>query len=294
MKKTMRIALLALLPAVVLALTAGCGGVGAGGAFDAQSEIAVVSREDGSGTRGAFAALFGVEAKGGGGSKKDRTTKEAVIAKQTDVMMAIVGGDKYAIGYISLGSMNDMIKAVSIDGVAPGAAQVKDGSYAVSRPFHIATKGAPSGPVQDFIAFVLSAEGQGVVAENYVAIKDSAPAYAGGKPAGKIVVAGSSSVSPVMEKLKEAYREINPNATIEIQQSDSSAGITGAIDGTCDIAMSSRDLTDGERTKLTQTQIAIDGIAVVVNKSNPVTDLTKDQVKSIYTGAVTKWSDVAG
>jgi len=292
MRKMKRIAFCALLPAIVLSLATGCGGAGASGGFDAQKEIGVVSREDGSGTRGAFVEFFGVEVKGADGSKKDKTTDEAVIAKQTDVMVAIVGGDEYAIGYISLGSMNNMVKAVSIEGVAPSAARVKDGSYIVSRPFNIATKGEASGLVKDFIAFILSAEGQGVVAESYVTVDDHAAAYAGEKPDGKIVVAGSSSVSPVMEKLKEAYLEANPNATVEIQQSDSSAGITGAIDGTCDIAMSSRNLKDEELAKLAQTQIALDGIAVIVNNKNPVTNLTKDQVKSIYTGAAVKWSDV--
>ena len=261
-------------------------------AFDTAKAISVVSREDGSGTRGAFIELFGIEVKGDDGSKKDTTTKEAVIAKQTDVMMQNIASDKYAIGYISLGSLSDMVKAVKIDGVEATAANVKNGSYLVARPFNIATKGQPAGLAGDFIDFILSADGQAVVGASYIAIADGAPAYAGEKPAGKIVVAGSSSVTPVMEKLKEAYLKVNPGAVIEIQQSDSSAGMTGAMDGTCDIGMASRELKDSELAQLTATQIALDGIAVIVNNGNPVAGLSSAQVKSIFTGEAVKWSDV--
>ena len=261
-------------------------------AFDMAKAISVVSREDGSGTRGAFIELFGIEVKGDDGSKKDTTTKEAVIAKQTDVMMQNIASDKYAIGYISLGSLSDMVKAVKIDGVEATAANVKNGSYLVARPFNIATKGQPAGLAGDFIDFILSADGQAVVGASYIAIADGAPAYAGEKPAGKIVVAGSSSVTPVMEKLKEAYLKVNPGAVIEIQQSDSSAGMTGAMDGTCDIGMASRELKDSELAQLTATQIALDGIAVIVNNGNPVAGLSSAQVKSIFTGEAVKWSDV--
>ncbi len=261
-------------------------------AFDTAKAISVVSREDGSGTRGAFIELFGIEVKGDDGSKKDTTTKEAVIAKQTDVMMQNIASDKYAIGYISLGSLSDMVKAVKIDGVEATAANVKNDSYPVARPFNIATKGQPAGLAGDFIDFILSADGQAVVGASYIAIADGAPAYAGEKPAGKIVVAGSSSVTPVMEKLKEAYLKVNPGAVIEIQQSDSSAGMTGAMDGTCDIGMASRELKDSELAQLTATQIALDGIAVIVNNGNPVAGLSSAQVKSIFTGEAVKWSDV--
>ncbi|GHV12199.1 phosphate-binding protein PstS 2 [Spirochaetia bacterium] len=261
-------------------------------AFDKAKAINVVSREDGSGTRGAFIELFGIEARGSDGSRKDMTTKEAVIAKQTDVMMTNIGGDKYAIGYISLGSLNSTVKAVDIAGVRASTENVKNGTYAVSRPFNIATKGEVKELAADFITFILSAEGQAVVAKSYIAIVDNAPPYTGGRLSGKIVVAGSSSVTPIMEKLKEAYTALNPNAAIEIQMSDSSAGMTGAIDGTCDIGMASRELKDSERAVLSATQIALDGIAVIVNNENPVTNLTKDQVKGIFTGAMVKWSDV--
>lgn len=259
--------------------------------FDASKDITVVSREDGSGTRGAFIELFGVEVKGDDGSRKDMTTKEAIIAKQTDVMMTNVVGDNYAIGYISLGSLNDTVKAVEIEGVIPTPENVKSGSYTVSRPFNIATKGEPTGLAKDFIDYIMSADGQAVVGSSYIAVNDDAPAYAGGA-SGKIVVAGSSSVTPIMEKLKEAYIAINADATIEIQMSDSSAGITGVIDGTCDIGMASRDLKDSELEKLTSTQIALDGIAVIVNHANPQTNLTAEQVRAIFTGELLKWSEI--
>lgn len=260
--------------------------------FDASKDISVVSREEGSGTRGAFIELFGIEVKGDDGSKKDMTTKEAVIANKTDVMMTNIAGSLYGIGYISLGSLNETVKAVQIDGVDASAENVKNGTYSIARPFNIATKGEPTGLAKDFIDFILSADGQAVVAKSYIAIDDKAPAYAGDKPSGKIVVAGSSSVTPIMEKLKEAYIAINPGATIEIQLSDSTAGMTGAIDGTCDIGMASRSLKDSEKEVLTPIEIALDGIAVVVNNENPITTLTKDQVKSIFVGETLKWSDV--
>ena len=260
--------------------------------FDTTKEIAVISREDGSGTRGAFIELFGIEVKGDDGSKKDMTTKEAVIAKQTDVMMQNIVGDKYGIGYISLGSLNNTVKALQIDGIAASAENVKNGSYAIARPFNLATKGEPTGLAKDFIDFMMAAEGQAVVSGSYIAVVENAAPYAGDKPSGKIVVAGSSSVSPVMEKLKEAYLEVNTGATIEIQQSDSSAGMTGAIDGTCDIGMASRELKESELADLTPVQIALDGIAVIVNNENPVSSLASEQVRGIFTGETTQWGDL--
>jgi phosphate transport system substrate-binding protein len=259
-------------------------------AFDQQKNINVVSREDGSGTRGAFIELFGVEVRGADGSRRDMTSIEAVIAKQTDVMMMNIAGDPYAIGYISLGSLNETVKAVAINGTAATTANVKNGSYSVSRPFYIATKGEPSEPVKDFINFILSSEGQSVIAKSYIPVDTSAPAYTRNNNSSKIVVAGSSSVTPVMEKLKEAYIALNPSAVIEIQQSDSSAGMTAALTGVCDIGMSSRDLTQNELAQLVPVKIAVDGIAVIVNKKNPVTNLTKDQVRAIFTGETTQWT----
>ncbi|MDO5540441.1 MAG: substrate-binding domain-containing protein [Eubacteriales bacterium] len=258
----------------------------------ADSTISVISREDGSGTRGAFIELFGVEEKDADGNKVDNTTIDASITNNTAVMMSTVAGDTSAIGYISLGSLNDTVKAVKIDGAQATAENIKDGTYKVSRPFNIATKGDVSEVTQDFINYILSPEGQAVVEENgYIAIDVSETEST--QPEGKIVVAGSSSVTPVMEKLKEAYAEVNPNAEIEIQQSDSTTGMTSAIDGICDIGMASRELKDTElEAGLTPTVIALDGIAVIVNNENPIEEMTADQVKSIFTGETTVWGDV--
>ena len=254
--------------------------------------ITVVSREDGSGTRGAFIELFGVEEKDADGNKVDNTTEEAEITNSTAVMMSTVAGDVDAIGYISLGSLNDSVKAVKIDGVEATAENIKAGEYKVSRPFNIATKGDVSEVAQDFIDYILSPEGQAVVEDNgYIPVESSEAESA--QPEGKVVVAGSSSVTPVMEKLKEAYAEVNPNAEIEIQQSDSTTGMTSAIDGICDIGMASRELKDEElEAGLTSTTIANDGIAIIVNSDNPTDDLSVDQVKSIYVGETTTWGDL--
>ena len=255
--------------------------------------ITVVSREDGSGTRGAFIELFGVEEKDADGNKVDNTTEEAEITNNTAVMMSTVAGDVDAIGYISLGSLNDSVKAVKIDGVEATAENIKSGEYKVSRPFNIATNGEVSDVAQDFIDYILSPEGQAVIEENgYISIDDVKDAEST-QPEGKVVVAGSSSVTPVMEKLKEAYAEVNPNAEIEIQQSDSTTGMTSAIDGICDIGMASRELKDEElEAGLTSITIANDGIAIIVNNDNPTDDLSVDQVKSIYVGETTTWGDL--
>lgn len=265
-----------------------------GSNFDTARMINVVSREDGSGTRGAFIELFGIQEKGADGKKTDKTTVEAIIASKTDVMLTNVAGDEYAIGYVSLGSLNDNVKALSIDGNEAKAENVKSGAYKIARPFNVATKGEPTGLAKDFLDFIMSAEGQQVVeGGGYIKINDAAAAFAGTKPEGKIVVAGSSSVSPIMEKLSEAYRAINPGATIEVQQSDSTAGMTGAVDGTCDIGMASRELSEDEAGQLTALAIANDGIAVIVAPANPTAGLTSEQVKNIFTGAVTTWEEAA-
>ena len=261
--------------------------------FDTEEDISVYSREDGSGTRGAFIELFGVEEKDANGEKIDNTTEDATITNNTSVMMTGVAGDDYAIGYVSLGSLNDTVKALKIDGVEPTVENIKSDSYKVYRPFNIATKGEVSEAAQDFIDYILSAEGQQIVNnEGYITIDDAAPAFAGGQASGSVTVAGSSSVSPVMEKLAEAYMKLNGNVKIEIQTSDSTTGMTSAIDGVCDIGMASRELKDTEAAELTATVIAQDGIAVVVNNNNPIDNLTKDQVKSIYVGETTSWSEV--
>lgn len=280
-----------LLLAVSLSMLSGCSPHGSS-EFNSIKSINVVSREDGSGTRTAFVELFEIEEKYDDGGRKDMTTKEAVITNQTSVVMTGIASDKYAIGYISLGSLNHMVKAVRVDGTEATAENVKDGTYTISRPFNIATKGEISEVAKDFIDYILSADGQGVVAESYIVVDDDAAPYSGAKPNGKIVVAGSSSVTPIMEKLKEAYLEINPNAAIEIQESDSSAGMMGVIEGTCDIGMASRELKDSELEQITPAQIAIDGIAIIVNNDNAVTDLTKEQVRMIYTGEVLQWSEI--
>lgn len=256
-----------------------------GGGNNGDDAITVVTREDGSGTRSAFVELTGVEEDG-----EDKTTEEAVIANQTEAVMTQVSGNPGAIGYISLGSLNDTVKALKVDGAEASAENVKNGSYKVARPFNIATKGDPSPVAQDFINFIMSKEGQEVVADGYIPVDDAAPAFEGTQPEGKIVVAGSSSVTPIMEKLQEAYEKVNPNATIEIQQSDSSAGMSGAIEGTCDIGMASRELKDSE-SAVTGTVIAQDGIAVIVNKDSSIKGLTSDQIKSIYTGEITTWEE---
>ena len=261
--------------------------------FDTEEDISVYSREDGSGTRGAFIELFGVEEKDANGEKIDNTTEDATITNNTSVMMTGVAGDDYAIGYVSLGSLNDTVKALKIDGVEPTVENIKSDSYKVYRPFNIATKGEASEAAQDFIDYILSAEGQQIVSnEGYITVDDAAPAFAGGQASGSVTVAGSSSVSPVMEKLAEAYMKLNGNVKIEIQTSDSTTGMTSAIDGVCDIGMASRELKDTETAELTATVIAQDGIAVVVNNNNPIDNLTKDQVKSIYVGETTSWSEV--
>ena len=256
-------------------------------------DIVVVSREDGSGTRGAFIELFGVEQKDADGKKVDYTTLDAEIVNSTSVVLQTVAGNDAAIGYISLGSLNDTVKALQIDGADATVANVKDGSYKISRPFNIVTKAEVSEAAKAFIDFILSAEGQAVVADNHYIPMDNAPAFAGSTVAGKVVVAGSSSVTPVMEKLKEAYVALNPNAEIEIQMSDSSTGVKMAIEGTCDIGMASRALKDSETAEgVASTVIATDGIAVIVNLNNPIAGLTAEQVRQIYVGETLNWADV--
>lgn len=273
----------------------GCGGsepaaeegTAAGGA------ITVVSREDGSGTRGAFIELFGIEEKNDAGEKIDMTTDMAEITNSTAVMMTTVAGNTNAIGYVSLGSLDDSVKVLSIDGVEATVDNIKNGTYSVARPFNIATGAEVSEVTQDFINFILSEEGQAVVEENGYISQGNKGAFESTMAEGKIIVAGSSSVTPVMEKLKEAYLAINTNASIEVQQSDSTTGMTSTMEGMCDIGMASRELKDSElEAGLTPTVIAMDGIAVVVNHENAVSGLTSAQVKDIFTGAVTDWAEV--
>lgn len=260
-----------------------------------EGSIDVISREDGSGTRGAFIELFGVEQKdAASGEKVDYTTDDAEITNSTEVMITSVAGDKQAIGYISLGSLNDSVKALKIDGAAATVDDIKDGSYKIARPFNIVTTGEVSDVAQDFINFIFSEEGQKVVEDNGYISQGNQGAYTASGKSGKVTVAGSSSVTPVMEKLAEAYKALNSEVTVEVQQSDSTTGVTSALEGVCDIGMASRDLKEEETAKGAQGQvIAMDGIAVVVNNENPVDDLRSEQVKDIYVGDTTDWSELA-
>lgn len=283
-KKIVRILTAALLGTTIFASTV----------FAASGTINVVSREDGSGTRGAFIELFGIEEKQGD-EKVDMTTEDAIITNSTSVMMTTVAGDENAIGYISLGSLNDTVKALKIDGAEATAENVADGTYKVSRPFNIVTGEEISDAAQDFINYIMSADGQQIIEDNgYIKVDTEAAPYEAGEASGKVVVAGSSSVAPVMEKLKEAYEGVNSNVTVEVQQSDSTTGVNSAAEGICDIGMASRDLKDEESgLGLTATVIASDGIAVVVNTTNELEELTSEQVKSIFTGETTEWEALA-
>ena len=257
----------------------------------ASGDITVVSREDGSGTRGAFVELFGIEEEKDG-EKVDMTTQEASITNNTDVMLTTVAGDENSIGYVSLGSLNDTVKAVKIDGAEATAENVADDTYKVARPFNIVTGDKLSDAAQDFINYIMSSDGQDIIEkEGYIKVDEKAEAYKAGDAKGKVVVMGSSSVGPVMEKLAEAYQKTNKDITVEVQVSDSTTGINSATEGVCDIGMASRDLKDSE-SELKATAIAMDGIAVIVNKNNTLDDITSDQVKDIYLGNVTSWDEL--
>ncbi len=292
MKTSKKYVALFMTAALSLSMLTGCGG-GNPSDFDTAREINVLTREEGSGTRGAFIELFGVEQKDESGEKIDYTTDNAAVTNSTSVMMTTVAKDAYAIGYISLGSLNDTVKAVQIDGVEASVENIKSGDYKIARPFNIATKEGLSDSAQDFIDFIMSADGQAVIEDNgYISVAGTEP-YSGSMESGEIVVAGSSSVTPVMEKLKEAYLAKNAGVSIEIQQSDSSTGMADAIDGTCDIGMASRELKDSEKGQgLTTTVIAMDGIAVIVNQDCPAAGFTSEQVKDIFTGEATVWKDI--
>lgn len=285
-----KILVLLMASVAALGLFAGCGG--SNDEFAYGEMITVISREDGSGTRGAFVELTGVEEKDADGNKVDNTTVEAVIANKTGIVLQNVASDLYSIGYISLGSLDESVKALNVGGVEATAENVKNGSYIISRPFNIAYKGELSEVANDFMTYILSTAGQGVVEEEgYIRINDAAVSYEPAGLSGKIVVAGSSSVGPVMEVLAESYMALNPEVQIEVQISDSSTGMQNAMDGTCDIGMASRDLKDEEAAELKNVEIALDGIAVIVNKNNPVVDITIEKIKEIFTGVVTTWEE---
>lgn len=271
--------------AIVLALALTCAV-----AFAAEGTITVMSREDGSGTRGAFVELTGVEQ-----DDVDMTTVDAVITNSTAVMLTSVAGDPAAIGYVSMGSLNETVKAVSVDGNAATVEGIKDGSYTLARPFVVTTYGEVGEIAQDLLNYIMSAEGQAIInEEGYIAIDDAAEAYTAAGVSGEITVGGSSSVTPVMEKLAEAYMALNPDVTVVVQQSDSTTGVTGTIEGTVDLGMASRALkAEEEEQGVTGTTIAMDGIAVIVNLENDTENLTTEQIMNIYTGAITDWSELA-
>ena len=292
----MRKKILTLAVATVAAssILTGCGGSSSSDKkASADENITAVSREDGSGTRGAFIELFGIEEKDKDGNKVDKTTSSVQITNSTSVMMTTVAENKAAIGYISLGSLNDTVKAVKIDGAEASVDNVKNGSYKIVRPFNIVTKDKLNKQAQDFENYIMSADGQKIIEDNgYISVGDK-PAYEAADVEGKVVVAGSSSVTPVMEKLAEGYKTVNDKVEIEVQQSDSTTGMTSAIDGLCDIGMASRDLKDSEtEAGLTATVIAKDGIAVIVDNDSGVEELTSEQVKDVYTGNITTWEDL--
>lgn len=296
MKKCKLFSVLTLAGLTALVGLSACGksnGGSSSASSSASGNISVVSREDGSGTRGAFVELFGVQEEQNG-EKVDLTTDKAIVTNSTSVMLTTVAGDKSAIGYASLGALNDSVKVLNIDGQKASVETIKDGSYKISRPFNIVTKSEISKSAKDFMAYILSSDGQKIVKENgYIPLEQKEP-YQTSVTTGKVVVSGSSSVTPVMEKLKEAYGKVNSKVEVEIQQSDSSTGITNAIEGTADIGMASRDLKDEETSKgVSSTVIAMDGIAVIINKDNKVDGLTSEQVKTIFTGKTTSWDGLS-
>jgi hypothetical protein len=292
MKKILSLGLAALMTVFALA---GCGAdSNDGGTGTGTDAISVLTREEGSGTRGAFIELLGIEEKNADGKKVDKTIDTAETTNSTSVMITTVQGNKAAIGYISLGSLDkSKVKALKVDGAEASTDNVKNGEYKVSRPFNIATKGDTTGVASDFIKFILSADGQAVVEKNGYISEGNTGAYKASGQKGKITIGGSSSVTPVMEKLKEAYVKVNPDVTIDVQQNDSSSGMKGAIDGIYDIGMASRDVKDSEKEAgLNSIKIALDGIAVIVNKDNALDSITSEQIKNIYIGSLTKWSEI--
>ena len=283
---------------VILALVmvfslAACGNGGSDDGADGgakASPISVISREDGSGTRSAFTELMGILV-----DDVDHTTVNAEISQSTSVVVTTVAGNSKAIGYISMGAMSDAVKAMKVDGVEATTENVKAGTYPVSRPFALCTNGQLTDVAADFIDYILSAEGQAIVAaEGYITVDDAAPSYETKDGLeGRIVLAGSTSVAPVMQVIADSYKAIYADVEIEIQQTGSGAGITSTIEKACDIGMSSRALKEEELAQgLTETTIAMDGIAVIVNNENAAEDLTSEQIRQIFTGEVTDWNQV--
>ena len=257
-------------------------------------QIAVISREDGSGTRGAFTEITGLVEKNGD-QEVDNTTASATVQNSTNGVMTTVAGNPSAIGYISLGSLNDTVKALTLEGVEPTAENILSGDYKLARPFLLVTKGEPKeGSLEaDFIKYALSKDGQAIAEQEGYVKNEKAEDYKPGNVSGEITVAGSTSVTPLMEKLVEAYKKVNSGANIQIQSNGSSAGITAAAEGTAQIGMSSRELKDEEKTNVQGIVLAQDGIAVIVNKENPAKDITMEQIKNIFNGSMAAWGDLA-
>ena len=274
-----RIPLLLLLVAV-LVFTSACSGT--------TDKITAVTREDGSGTRSAFSSVFGIEKDG-----CDNITQYAEVTNSTAVMITSVAGYKNAIGYVSVGSMSDTVKAVSIDGIEPTVSNIKSGSYKAVRNFNIVTRGNVSALTEDFIRYIMSDEGQGIAEGlGYIAAVEGEE-YKSAGLSGTITVAGSTSVSPVIESIAEKYTEINKNVSVEVQQTGSSAGIQSVSEGICDIGMSSRELSENElHVGLESAVIATDGIAVIVNIHNPVDDLSSSDINRIFSGEIKRWSEL--
>lgn len=290
MKTMKKVLAIALALVCALAVFASCGKTDDSG--KQSQKIQVITREEGSGTRSAFTELLGIL----DADKKDAITQNAESTSSTAVMITTVEGSKNAIGFISLGSLGSTVKALSVDGVAPTVENIKNGSYKVQRPFNICyQEGKLTDLAKDFISYIESAEGQDIIAKGgYIAVNEKAPAYEKKDGlSGKVTLAGSTSVSPIMMKIADAYKKINPNVSVEIQESGSGAGITSATEGACDIGMSSRDLKESELKVLKSQTIAQDGIAVIVNKSNSVSNLTSAQIKDIFLGNLTDWSDLS-
>lgn len=290
----MKLEIISLGAACAVLLATGCSNKG----FNSDSEIGLISREDGSGTRSAFTELAGILRKDANGKKVDYTSAETVIAGSTAVALSTVADDSAAIGYVSLGACNDTVKSVAVDGVLPTAEAIASGAYKLVHPFNVVTRNGrdPSAPAADFLAFILSAEGQAVVERaGYLKIPGAAAPYAGAKGlSGKVVCSGSSSVTPCMEKLKEAYAALQPSVAVEVQQSDSSTGITEARDGVCDFGMASRELKASEKEAgLAATAIALDGLAVIVNPSNPTSNLSLEQIRRAFEGKAKTWKELA-
>lgn len=291
MKKVLAVGVIAAMAATMFTA---CGSSSSGSSdSDASGRISVISREEGSGTRGAFIELFGIETKDKDGNKTDNTIKDAEITNSTAVMIQTVQGNKAAIGYISLGSLASSVKALKVDGNEASVENVKKGTYKVSRPFNIVIGKKTNAAAKDFINYIMSKDGQEIVEKEGYVPEDTSKTYSKSDASGKISVAGSSSVTPLMEKLAEAYQKVNSDVKVEVQESDSTTGITSATEGVCNIGMASRDLEKEETDKgVKSKEIARDGIAVIVNKDNSLSEITSEQVQKIYTGEITKWDEL--